>query len=61
MAARPLEDAVRSEVRALLVCPKCRGELHDLPEGLVCRPCKRLYPVVRGVPRLVLEEAVKLK
>ncbi|MCP4809839.1 MAG: Trm112 family protein [Proteobacteria bacterium] len=52
---------MRSEVRALLVCPKCRGELHDLPEGLVCRPCKRLYPVVRGVPRLVLEEAVKLK
>ena len=49
------------KVRALLVCPKCRGELKDTPGGLVCRPCTRLFPVVRGVPRLVLEEAEKLR
>lgn len=44
-------------VRALLVCPRCRGELEDAASGLRCRPCRRLYPVIDGVPRLAPEEA----
>lgn len=41
----------------LLVCPACRGELEDRPEGLGCRPCALVYPVHRGVPFLTPEEA----
>ena len=48
-------------VRALLVCPLCGGELVDREDGLVCAPCRRLWPVIDGVPRMVPEEAVKLR
>ncbi len=50
-------------LRAQLVCPLCRGELADEPgppQALVCPPCKRRFPVLLGVPRLVLEESDKL-
>lgn len=43
-------------LRANLVCPRCRGELQDAPRGLLCPPCRRLYPVIDGIPRMVPEE-----
>lgn len=43
-------------LRALLVCPSCRGELTDQTEGLVCVECARLYPVVAGVVSFAPEE-----
>jgi uncharacterized protein YbaR (Trm112 family) len=45
-------DAV---IRSLLVCPSCRGELDDGPGVLTCRSCEVSYPVVEGVPYLVVE------
>lgn len=41
------------ELRALLWCPRCRGDLCDAPRGLVCDPCAVVWPVVNGVPHLV--------
>lgn len=46
-------------VRALLLCPRCRGELGDEPEGLLCLPCRRLYPIIDGIPRMAPEEALR--
>jgi len=43
-------------LRALLVCPSCRGELTDQTEGLICIECARLYPVVAGVVSFAPEE-----
>ena len=50
-------NALDPRLRALLVCPLCRGDLTDHPEGLVCRPCERLFPIVEGIPHLVHELA----
>lgn len=47
-------------LRALLVCPRCRGELEDHDDGLACLACRRLYPVIQGVPRMVPEESRRL-
>ena len=47
-------------LRAALVCPLCRGELEDAPQALICRPCRRRFPILQGIPRLVLEESEKL-
>jgi len=44
----------------VLVCPLCRGRLEAVDEGLACRPCKRLFPIVEGVPRLAPEESRRL-
>lgn len=47
------------ELRALLVCPRCRGELLDVPRGLLCRADEVVYPVVEGVPHLIEERALR--
>jgi uncharacterized protein YbaR (Trm112 family) len=41
---------------ALLVCPKCRGELDRSGADLSCGPCRITFPVVDGIPRMVPEE-----
>ena len=47
------------ELRALLVCPACRGELVDVEQGLCCLTCRLSYPVIDGVPYMVRECAKK--
>lgn len=52
-------SSVDPRVRPLLLCPSCRGELEDVPDGLRC-PTERLrYPVVDGVPHLIPERATR--
>ena len=51
----------------LLVCPACKGELvlraagsaaGDIQTGsLTCAPCAAAYPIVRGIPRFVGQDA----
>lgn len=55
--APSLPWSIDPELRAILVCPACRGELTDLPEGLHCPTCALLYPVVSDIPQLISEEA----
>ncbi|MEN0065074.1 MAG: Trm112 family protein [Myxococcota bacterium] len=46
------------ELRRVLVCPRCRGELTDADLGLFCAACNLTYPVVDGVPWLIDERAI---
>lgn len=46
-------------VRAMLVCPQCRGELEDRTDALWCAACRLRYPVVDGSPWLVPELATR--
>ena len=52
-----MSDELDPRLREVLICPTCRGDLEARAEGLVCAPCKRLFPVVDGVPRMAPEEA----
>ena len=52
-------------LRALLVCPVCRGDLADETSltgetTLVCLVDRLVFPVVDGVPWLILETARRL-
>ena len=49
--------ALPSDVRTLLVCPRCRGPLADEPVTLRCDACRLRYPVRDGVPVLLIAEA----
>ena len=40
-----------------VVCPACGGELHAGAKTLVCTGCGRKYPVVDGIPVLIVERA----
>jgi len=48
------------ELRALLVCPKCKGALdyRQAPqEQLVCAPCRLAYAVEDDIPIMLIDEA----
>gem|GEM_PF-1451950 len=43
-----------------LRCPADRGELAHVPERvLVCKTCKRAYPIREGVPVMLVDEHVQ--
>ena len=51
--------AVNKELLDLLVCPKCKGDinLEEDGSGLVCNPCKLLYPIEDDIPVMLIDEA----
>ena len=46
----------------ILVCPLCKGPLvYKKAEGeLICKPCRRVYPVRDDIPVMLEDEARKL-
>jgi hypothetical protein len=50
-------SALPAEIRALLRCPECRGELKLEAETMTCAVCSRSYLVVGPVPILLAEAA----
>ena len=51
------KDIVSAELLAIMQCPRCGGELRaeDDPPSLVCGQDHR-YPVIDGIPDMVIEE-----
>lgn len=51
--------SVSPDLLALLVCPKCRGELeyHAAEQRLVCTTCRLAYPVRDDIPVMLVDEA----
>lgn len=41
---------------AVYVCPSCKGKLETHENALHCDVCKRMYPVINGVPDFLLED-----
>jgi len=50
------ESAVAAPWTVLAACPACRGALVD-DEALRCAACRRVFPIIDGVPRFVPDEA----
>lgn len=54
-------NEIPAKIRALLVCPRCRGDLVDAGTAtapkLVCNACRVAYPVEQGIPVLLAERA----
>jgi len=49
-----------ASVVSLLACPACYGDLRLDSERLVCDACGRAYPIVDGIPVLILDRAEKV-
>jgi hypothetical protein len=54
--------ALKKELLAILVCPKCTGGLvyKEAECFLVCNKCRLKYPVKDDIPVMLLDEAVKM-
>ncbi len=55
--------AVPQELREILVCPQCKGDLEyvEEPEAFICRACELVYPVKDDIPIMLVEEAIPLE
>jgi len=55
-----------TELPALIVCPQCRQRLAAVPDkqtatSFRCVGCGNQYPVVDGIPVLLIERATKVQ
>lgn len=48
-----------ARVLEILCCPSCRGTVRELPGdgGLECVSCRRIYPILDGIPVMLIEAA----
>lgn len=48
---------VKKELLKLLACPKCKGFIEEKNMFLLCKKCKIAYPVIKGIPNMLIEDA----
>ena len=55
--------SVQPHLLAILVCPRCHGELEyrEAESSLVCPACRLRYPVRDDIPIMLLDEATPLE
>jgi len=55
--------ALASELKEILACPKCKGELEFREEErkIVCKACKLVYRIEDDIPVMLVDEATPLQ
>ena len=50
---------VDPQLLEILACPACKTPVHLVKEGtaLKCDACRRVYPIVDGIPVMLIDEA----
>ncbi len=49
-------SAISTDLLAVLVCPVDKAELRLEADELVCMSCGRRYPIVDGVPNMLVDD-----
>jgi len=54
--------AISKELLDILVCPKCKGEIHlnEAGDGLICEACRLMYKIDDDIPIMLIDEAIPL-
>ncbi len=54
---------IASELKDILACPKCKGELefHEDELKIICRACKLVYRIEDDIPVMLVDEAKPLQ
>ncbi len=55
--------AISKELLEILVCPKCKGEIHlnEKGDGLICEACRLMYRIEDDIPIMLIDEAIPLE
>jgi uncharacterized protein YbaR (Trm112 family) len=50
---------IDSRLLEMLCCPACRCAVRLLPDGagVLCEACRRVYPILDGIPVMLVEDA----
>jgi uncharacterized protein YbaR (Trm112 family) len=53
---------ISKELLDILVCPKCKGEIHlnEKGDGLICEACQLMYRIEDDIPIMLIDEAIPL-
>lgn len=54
--------AVDERLLAILVCPKCKGDLAltEKGDGLICNACRLKYEIKDDIPIMLIDQAIPL-
>ena len=52
---------IDKELLEILACPICKSEIHLKDDKLICRKCRKYYPIRDGIPVMLIEEAKDLE
>ncbi len=44
----------------ILACPKCKGDVYEEDNKIICQKCKVYYPIKDDIPVMLIDEAVPL-
>jgi uncharacterized protein YbaR (Trm112 family) len=55
--------AIAQELKDILACPKCKGELEfrEAENQIVCHRCKLVYRIEDDIPVMLIDEARPLE
>ena len=48
---------IDEELKAILVCPACKGDLLFEENWIICPACGKAYPIRDGIPVMLIDEA----
>ena len=52
---------IDKDLLKILACPACKGEVELKGNKIICKKCGLKYPVRKGIPIMLVEEAEKPK
>ncbi|MDD5246159.1 MAG: Trm112 family protein [Candidatus Omnitrophica bacterium] len=50
---------IDKELLDILACPACKSDVEEKDGWILCKGCKRKYPIRNGIPIMLVEEAEK--
>ncbi|MGH7265431.1 MAG: Trm112 family protein [Candidatus Rokuibacteriota bacterium] len=48
---------IDEELKAILACPACKGDLLFEETRIICPACRKAYPIRDGIPVMLIAEA----
>jgi uncharacterized protein YbaR (Trm112 family) len=52
---------IMEKILNILACPKCKGDVDKKGMFVVCKKCSLAYPILSGVPNMLIDDAWELK
>ena len=52
-----MSGVIDEELKAILVCPACKGDLIFEETRIICQACRKAYPIRDGIPVMLISEA----
>ena len=48
---------IDKELLDILICPACKADVELIKDKIVCKKCKKRYPIRSGIPVMLIDEA----